>query len=63
MKPSINFCVLILQERLADLERSGWESVLAEHPERRKQIEYEQHLNAERIEMLKEGIQKLQEIT
>ncbi len=48
MRPSVKYCIKVLQERLAEIERSGWNTVLAEH-------------NANRIAWLKEGIQILKE--
>ena len=56
----IDYCIAILHVHLIDLERLGWQIVLAEHPERERIIEYEQKLNIERREAILKGIKILE---
>ncbi len=62
MKPSIKFCISILTKRENDLLNAGYESVLQEHPDRFRVIDYAQKQNNARIEMLKEGIEILRNL-
>ncbi len=62
MKPSTQYCIQVLQERKVDLERSGWDIILREHPDRFGVISYEAALNNKRIEALKEGIKILENL-